>query len=291
MKDFGEFEDRIFDSYETVKKITRRMAGNMSKIIAAVAAAVMTAVTFTDIRFECIFSESFFGSLLLLLTTAYVIYFSLEDAGEDAGAECSEYIAAMERYRCLRDKIRGEHLEPLCIFCEEYSIRESESRKRNLLIGSGLSPDMLLRYQSGERFDKRTERILKRAERIKKEPLSPRILLSSSGAIGRSEIESPEKRKLQRLILKLIPSTVCMSITVSVILSAKDGMTPSDILNGILKLSALPVIGFRGFCAGYSYSKHSLALWLETKAGILEAFLGKYYDSNASALPNTDASD
>jgi hypothetical protein len=74
-----------------------------------------------------------------------------------------------------------------------------------------------------------------------------------------------------------------MSITVSVMLSAKDGMTASDILNGILKLSALPVIGFRGFCAGYSYSKHTLSLWLETKAGILEAFFKELSRADATA--------
>ena len=64
-----------------------------------------------------------------------------------------------------------------------------------------------------------------------------------------------------------------MAVTVSVMLTAKEGLTGADVLNGILKLSALPMIGFKGYSQGYSYAKHTLTLWTETKANILEAFL------------------
>ena len=55
-------------------------------------------------------------------------------------------------------------------------------------------------------------------------------------------------------------------------LNVKEDMTASDVINGILKLSALPVIGFKGYSAGYGYTKNSLSLWIETKANILEKF-------------------
>ena len=63
-----------------------------------------------------------------------------------------------------------------------------------------------------------------------------------------------------------------MTLTVSVALSTKDGLTAADILGGILKLSALPMIGFKGYSAGYNYSKHLASAWLETKAEIIEGF-------------------
>ena len=105
--------------------------------------------------------------------------------------------------------------------------------------------------------------------------LTPTLLLGSERSSTRSELESPEKRKFPMLVLKLIPSTLCMLVTLSVILTAKEEMTSADILNGILKLSALPLIGFRGYASGYSYAKHSLTDWLKTKTDILESFINK----------------
>ena len=67
-----------------------------------------------------------------------------------------------------------------------------------------------------------------------------------------------------------------MMITLSVMLSAKEGLTATDVLNGLLKLSALPLIGFKGYSAGYSYVKHNISLFLETKANILESFLNEF---------------
>ena len=109
----------------------------------------------------------------------------------------------------------------------------------------------------------------------------------SKGIIGylpdTSELENPESRKLVSLFLRLIPSALCTLITVSVILTAKDGLTVTDVLNGILKLSALPVAAFRGYSQGYTYAKHSLSLWLDTKSGILEGYLNKRGDERKAA--------
>lgn len=273
MKNLSNFEDTIFDSGELIKRAGKSAFDNMSKLIALFVAVIMVAVTFTDVSFGAFFTEQFFGSLLLLITSSYIIYFSLEDAGEHSGMTSDEYKSAAARYCAIRDGISGEHIEPLREFCREYSEREVESRRKRMLIAKGITPSLLEDYRAGTRFDKRTERILRRAERIRREVLTPAILLSRDAVRARSELQNPERLKLIMLIIKLIPSTVCMTVTVSVMLSAKYGMTASDILNGILKLSALPLIGFRGFCAGYSYSKHRLSLWLETKANILESFL------------------
>ena len=46
----------------------------------------------------------------------------------------------------------------------------------------------------------------------------------------------------------------------------------SQATTDILRLSALPMIGFKGYSAGYNYSKRHAAVWLETKAEIIEGF-------------------
>lgn len=270
---FDNFNDKLLDSERLMKKAGQVILGNMGKLIALVAALIMLAVTFTDITFTGIFTENFTSSLILLLTSAYVIYFSLEDSGEKYGMESEEYKSASEKYNALRQKITGDKITSLREYCTRYSQSELEFRKKSALISHGLADADLEDYLAGKSFDRKTTRVLQRIGAIKPIALSPKILLQRERFSTRSELENPEKRKIPALLLKLIPSTVCMAVTVSVMLTAKEGLTGADVLNGILKLSALPMIGFKGYCAGYSYSKHTLSLWLETKANILESFL------------------
>lgn len=273
MKDFKSFEDGLLDTSDLIKRASKTLLSNLGKIIALFVFLLMLAVTFTDVSFLGFFTENFASSLLLLITSSYIIYFSLEDAGEKYGEETEQFKKANERYSSLCEKIHGSDIDSLRDFCTEYSAQELEYRRKNLLLSHGLSESDLEKYKSQEYTDKRSKRILKRYIRLKPVILTPKTLLSSTVASRRSELENPEKRKIPMLILKLIPSTVCMTVTLSVILSAKEGLNATDVLNGILKLSALPLIGFKGYSAGYSYVKHNISLFLKTKGDILEGFL------------------
>ena len=64
-----------------------------------------------------------------------------------------------------------------------------------------------------------------------------------------------------------------MAVTVSVVLSAKESLTAVDVIDGLLKLSSLPIIGFRGYSQGYVYTKKNISAWLDTKTSLLTAFL------------------
>ncbi len=273
MKNFEELEEKILDSDEIIKKFNRGAVNNMGKIIALAVAAVTIAVTFTEISFSGFLTQHFLGSLLLLMTSAYIIYFSLADSGEKSGYETEEYKKAKEDYNSIRCEISGDDIEPLRSFCERYTEKEAQSRRKSLIFSHGLTDAMFEEYKNGKTFNKKTEKIFKKANKIKPIPLGVKTLLCRERSGVKSELEDPDKRKIPMLILKIIPSTICMTVTVSVMLSTKDGMTASDILNSILKLSALPLIGFRGYSAGYSYAKHTLSLWMETKTNILEAYL------------------
>ena len=269
---FTDFEDTILDSGELMKKAGHAIIYNMGKIIALFVALLMLAVTFTDVTFTGIFTKNFASSLLLLITSSYIIYFSLEDAGEKCGIETSEYIFTKDKYDKIRAEISGDRISSLRSFCIEYSKNELEFRKNCALTSHGLTQKDLFDFLSGKRFDKKTNRSLHNISKIKSVSITPKTLLQRERWHGRSELENPEKRKIPMLLIKLIPSTVCMAVTVSVMLTAKDGLTGADVLNGILKLSALPMIGFKGYSAGYSYAKHTLSLWNETKANILLSF-------------------
>ena len=275
MKRFSDFEDSLLDSKERARRIGSALINNLGKIIAAFVCLLMLAVTFAEVTFIGFLSEKFVTSVLLLLCSAYIIYFSLEDAGEKSGERTEEYEKAYERYSALRARISGDEIEELRTFAKDYSTREFEARKDTALCARGLSREDLERYLSEGRCEKKSKRHLKRIARMRTFNITVRDLLSAEKVSHRSELESPEERKLLYLLVKLIPSTVCMFFTLSVIVTAKEGLTPSDVLNGILKLSPLPLIGFKGYSAGYSYSKHSRSAWLRTKSDVIECFFSR----------------
>ena len=105
--------------------------------------------------------------------------------------------------------------------------------------------------------------------------LTPVMLLSGDRRAHVSELCDPESYKPLVMIANLIPSTLAMTFTVSVMLTAKDGLTAGGIIDGLMKLSALPIVGFRGYAEGYSFSKNGKAVWLVTKKRLLETFLNE----------------
>ena len=111
MKSAGLFEDALLDSGEIMKRAVRGAIYNMGKIIAIFTLLITVAVTFTDISFSYELTEELISSVLLLLTSSYIIYFSLVDAGEKYGMESEEYRRAAKDYGNIRAQIRGDMIE------------------------------------------------------------------------------------------------------------------------------------------------------------------------------------
>lgn len=265
----NRIDDCILDTSDILKEAGTALLNNGGKLAALAAVIIAAALTFTDVSFSGISPKDTLPSLLLLLVSSYVIYFSLEDAGERLGQSTEEYIRARKRYDALREKIVGDDLEALRRFCHGYSERELEARRASLMLYLGISREELAAKEPSRAL----KRARRRLERMKPIFITPRALLCSDKCGNKSELENPGKRKPLSLLLRLIPSTVCMAITVSVMLTAKDGLDAAEVLNGVLKLSALPVVGFKGYSQGYSYVKHKESGWIETKCGMLESFL------------------
>ncbi len=262
----------LIESEGFLKKGGMLIVSNIGKTVAIITVFVAILVTFTDISFQDLRTESFATEAALLLIAAYLMYFSLEDAGEKLGEESDEYREALSLYLKEREKINGEKMDTLRDFCLDYSREELVYRRKSYLYSNALSENDLEKYLSGERFTRKKERVLRRAAGLKAVNLTPSMLLTKERVKSKSELISPEKGKLLRLIVKLIPTTVCMTVTVSVMLTAKDGLTAATVIEGILKLSTLPIVGFRGYASGYSYVRRSYIPWIETKRRLLEAY-------------------
>ena len=255
-----------------VKKGYSFILANVGKTVAAITLLVAALVTFTEISFSGIGSAGFTSTLVMMLISSYVMYFSLEDAGEKLGRECESYIAISKRHEKLQKEVRSHGISELREFCTEYRNLELDYRRQSLLFSLGYTKKEYEAYINGEEMSRKAKKDLMRVKKIRPAELNTAMLLSNEMK-SKSELKSPERDRILNMVLKLIPTTVCMLFTVSVMVSTKDNMTSSGVIEAILKLSALPVVGLKGYSGGYEYATVSEYAWLETKCSLLESFL------------------
>lgn len=265
--------EEIFELGGLVKQGYSAVIANSGKAIALITLTVAALLTFADVAICDIGGQQFTLSLAIMLICSYLMYFSLEDSGEREGEKTAEYTAALERYERVKCKITPDMIDSLRDFCLDYSRNEQEYRRNSYLAENGFSLSDYQRFLSGEKIGRRARSVMHRARRIKAVKLTPTMLLSGRISARKSELIGPGRDKLLSSLTSLLPTTVCTFFTVSVILTAKDGLTASTVMEGILKLCALPVVGFRGSVDGYNFAKESRACWIETKARLLERFL------------------
>ena len=249
------------------------LISNFGKAIAFITVIAAALVTFTEISFYSFDSERFTTGLFVMLISSYLMYFSLEDTGERLGEDSDAYKEAEERYKSLRKAVGGKELLRLREFLQRYSMEELEYRRENLLVTYGIAPEAYKTYICGGACSKNDLKVMKKAARMRAVVLTARSLLSLEGGKRKSELIDPKREKLPSMMLHLLPTLICTTVTVSVMLTAKDGLTVGGVIEGILKLLTLPAVGIKGYVSGYRYTTESVIPWIETKSKILEAFL------------------
>ena len=271
MKD--KFEAAILESGDIMRRGAVAVVNNVGKVIATITLLVSALVLFCDVRLSALGTGSFSSTLVIMLACSYLMFFSMNEAGENTGEGTEEYKSAAEKYRGYAALIKGDAVSRLRCFCKKYSADEQRYRRESFLMRYGYGMDEYELYKSGKSFDRAAVRVFKKADGIRAVPLTPKTLLSTDTKLGKSEIADPSGSRFSSILLRLIPSTVCMTVTVSVILTAKDGLSSEIILDGLFKLSSIIIVGLKGYVTGYRYKKETFSLWLETKSRLIEAFL------------------
>lgn len=269
----SDFEMDLLDTADIMKRGYAFLINNVGKSVALITVLVACLVTFTDIGFHDFGTAGFTSTLAMMLIGSYLMYFSLEEAGERLGEETEQFRSATEKYTAAKSKINADMTGELRQFCSDYSREELAYRRNSFLVCHSLTPDEYESYKNGSCVEKRNARIFRKADRIKAIPLTVSMLLDREKSSSKSELYNPNKAKTVRMILKLIPTTVCMLFTGSVMLSAKDGLSAGVVIESILRLATLPIVGFKGYSAGYMHAKNSRSAWIETKARLLDAFI------------------
>jgi translation elongation factor EF-G len=262
----------IITSGALVKKGYSFLIANIGKTVAIITLFVTALVSFTELSFSDFGSESFTSTLIMMLIASYIMYFSLEDAGEKLGRDSDGYKSASDKYEELKGKIVGTDIADLRKFCIDYRNADLEYRRSNLLFSLGYTEDEYKRYLDGEDMGKKMNKDLMRVKKMRRAELDTTTLLSH-GRYCEGELKNPKNQHIVHMLIRLIPSTVCMIFTVSVMISLKDNMTVAGVVEALLKLSTLPIIGLKGYAAGYEYATESERGWLDIKSRILGSFL------------------
>lgn len=267
-----ELDITLAQSGSILKKGYSFVIANVGKTVAIITLLVTALVSFTEISLSELNSEVFTSTLIMMLLASYVMYFSLEDAGERLARENESYKEISERHESLEKDLKRCDIARLREFCLDYTKAELEYRRSNMLFSLGYTKEEYDAYLNGAKMPKKTTKALRRVEKIKRAQLSASTLLSAKSRT-KSELKNPEVSRLTNMIIRLIPSTVCMLFTVSVMVSVRDNMTVAGVIEAILKLSTLPIIGLKGYSDGYEYVMNNESAWLETKSRLIEAFL------------------
>lgn len=273
-----DFDSEILSLNRRIRDGYNYIIGNLGKIIALITAAITCMLVFTDVAFLGLDSEEFTSTLILIIISSYVMYFSLEEAGERLYEDSDDYKKLMSDYTAAAEKIGLENIGQLRDYCERYVEEELDFRIRGALLSGGFTRRDYEEFLGGKTSDKKRIKALSKIAKMRRIKLTPEMLLSHNAAKG-DRICDPKQNKLLILALKLLPSTVCMIFTASVVLSAKE-MSALTVIEGIVKLSALPIIGFRGYANGYNYKKENECEWLKTKTRLIEGFLDKNANNN-----------
>ena len=265
------------------------LANNAGKLVALVAALVAVIVTFADVMLTDLGGVRFTSTVAVMVVATYLVYFSLEDAGERYGEESEEYRRAMARYEAAREAILPEDVEPLRKFLVAYSRAQLRHTRERLLTDNGISYEAWQAYLKDGVAAGRERRILRRAHRMRVRTLTPAELLSPLAVRKSDDLRSPERGKRTRLFLGLLPATVCTFFTLSVAVELKHGMTAGAVLDSLFKLSTLPIMGFRGYISGFTHARGAMAEWLESKARLLESFAaGREREANEASEAKKD---
>ena len=244
---------------------------NCGKLIAALTAVIVVLVTFTDIGFFHLGAKEMTANVLLLLVASYIIYFSLEDAGEALGREDAEYREVREKLTVLTERIEGGMIADLRRFLTDYLAGELDGRREAMLSLGGYTKEEYAAYLDGGSCDKRAARLFARVSRQKPIKLGVGTLLAEKSR-GTVEIKNPRGPKLIGLCVRLIPTTVCTVFTASVVLGLKDGLGAAEIIEGLVRLCPLPIVALRGYSQGYTYVTEAEVSWMKTRCRLLEAF-------------------
>ena len=260
-----EAESLLNASLASFSRGRQRFFTHIGLWIALLALLIATLATFTDISILSLSAETLTLTVAVYATVTVVIFFSLAEEGERSGRAEMPYREAEKSLESAVARITPAQYEGLENFCRRYTEQEFDERRARLLLAHGIT------REEGN-LPSSLERQLKRLKPLQ---LNAFMLLGKAESGADSPLRNPQRRRKHRLFLRLAPSLLCTCFGIGIAIGARETMTASAILEGVFKLTALLIVGLRGYVQGYLFIGESEIPFIRAKARLLERFLSK----------------
>lgn len=259
-----ESERLLASSLASLSKGRQRLFSHIGLWVAALSLIVAALVTFTEVSLLSLSLQSLTLTVAVYAAVTVVMYLSLEEEGELAGRTESAYKEAESTLTTAAARITAAHYAPLEAFCRRYTEEELAERRARLLLTYGISDEERQALPSAAR---------RRLRRLRPLQINASMLLGKAAKASDSPLCNPDRRRRTRLLTRLMPSLLCMTFGIGIAIGARDALTASAILEGIFKLSALLIVGLRGYVQGYLFVSEAEIPFIRAKARLLERFL------------------
>ncbi len=271
-----ESERLLASSLASLSKGRQRLFAHIGLWVAALSLLVAALVTFTEISLLSLSLQSLTLTVAVYAAVTVVMYISLEEEGELAGRTESAYKEAENALTATAARITAVHYAPLEAFCRLYTKEELAERRARLLLTYGISDEAQQELPAA---------VQRRICRLRPLQLNASMLLGKPAKAADSPLCDPDRRRRTRLLTRLTPSLLCMTFGIGIAIGARDALTVSAILEGIFKLSALLIVGLRGYVQGYLFVSEAEIPFIRAKTRLLERFLCETSEEKSQSSP------
>ncbi len=255
-------ERLLAGSLAAFSKGKERLFAHIGFWIAVLALLIAALATFTDLSLLSLSAEAMTLKLGIYAVATAVIFLSLAEEGECAGRAESAFTEAQRELKEAVAAVTPHHYGALEDFCRAYTAEELSRRRALLLLTYGARDEAALRPAQ-----------LRRYRRLRPLPVRAAMLLGKGADAEGTPLWQPARQRRRRLFARLAPSLLCTAFGIGVAVSVRDSLTTSAVLEGILKLSALLIIGLRGYTQGYLFVSEAEIPFLRAKTRLLAQFL------------------
>jgi hypothetical protein len=273
------------------RKGSRNFWKTMPILISTAIVVLTISLIWTDIRIADLLTLRFAADLIAFLLLFYMMFFTLQDSGNNNGKRDPEYVEVQTEYRKQRKDVRDEGAElDIPEFCEFYTKKELRDLRSRILLNANIRYDewereyedldelVLLVPLRSRKFERKLRDDTISSENIEKlrtiRKLSPRkkaavikacllkpinvtpdmMMLDDGENVSRSPVaeKSIKRKQAQKDIFALCRITIMMICAISITGEFIVDTSISTLIFGLVKLVSLAVTGYRGYVTGFT---------------------------------------
>ncbi len=267
-------EHLLAGSLASLSKEKQRLFAHIGLWIAVLALLIAALATFTDLSLLALSAEALTLKLGIYAVATVVIFLSLEEEGECAGRTESSFSEAQSALKKAESAVTPRLYGALEDFCRKYVTEELSERRAMLLLAYGVREESELKASAARHY-----------RRLRPLPIRASMLLGKGTESDCAPLWQPARQRRLRLLKKLVPSLFCTAFGIGIAISVRDSLTASAVIEGLFKLSALLIIGLRGYTQGYLLVSEAEIPFIRAKTRLLAQFLCECDEKENIAAP------